>query len=600
MTIVSPTIVRAPSSRDTLGHYFLDTYDRHPDRVLCAWGQGHLTYRDTMLRVAACVERFARMGLRRGHFVACYIEEQIPVLVFDLACALTGVIPVPLSPVFSADYFFKGIVTRMNAAAIMTTPTKIDVCQRTGCKPVVLRGEPGAAYGFLPEDEELDGLDELVEIIDVNPTVDEGRARELLERTSHGIDHNDLFMVQPTSGSTGLPKLVLRRHSAFTRYAEFVGRELPPLRDDEEHHRFLLVATLTHAFGLHMLTTALSMGASICVPREIDAAAKLEEVRDLDPTVLPLLPRIQRSFHRQWQDRDRPIFGPSARVVCSAGGPADADILDEFRRQDLDVIVFYGSTEASVVAVTPAGGWRPRHAGKVVDDTELLIARDGEVLVRSPGLTPGYFNDDGLTESVFTPDGFYKTGDLGEIKEGYLRIFGRKRDLFNTAEGSNIYPDRIELMIETQPWADQAILFGDGAPFLVAFIALADGAKYGLEPGARLPEGQARADYQFVGAQLARLNLGLEKIERIVRFLLFVPSLSPKCYKLVGPGKVSRDRKAANEVYGAQVAALYDEDSSTDRVTFVPGADRRLRPRATDVEAQALNTIRKLSETTRG
>jgi long-subunit acyl-CoA synthetase (AMP-forming) len=584
-----------PTSRDTMGQYFLAAYDRDPDRVLACWSGGTMTNREVLLRTAAIAERLEELGVGRGDFVGCYLEEQLPSMLFDLACSLTGVIPVPLSPVFSFDYFLNGIVNRVGARAILTTPARIeDVCKGGGGRPLVLSGDPGLAYGFLPGHQPPDDPGRNIDIVGIRPSVSEGQAREMLARTSHGIDSSDIFMVQPTSGSTGQPKLVLRTHTSFTRYAHFVGRELP----EDGEARFLMVATLIHAFGLHMLTTALRQGASVCVPRELDAAAKLTEVRQLDPTVLPLLPRIQCSFYSQWQDRSRPMFGPSARVICSAGGAAAREVLDEFRRQDLEVIVFYGSTEASVVAVTPQQGWRAGHAGKVVDDAEIKVCEDGEILVRSPGVTPGYHDDEEITAAAFTPDRFYRTGDLGEVTvDGYLRVFGRKRDVFNTEEGSNIYPQRVEQMIEIQGWAEQALLFGDGKPFLVALIALSDADKFGLEPGTLLSENQARAEYSAIGEKLATLNLGLEKIEQIVRFLLFVPPFSSRAYQLVGSGKVRRVRKASNEIYAQPVARLYTEDPCYGLLTFVPGADRRLRPSADDNVASALRAVRALSET---
>lgn len=577
--------MRTASTRDTFGRYFLEAYDRHPDGAVVHWSGGTFSYGSVLLRAAAIVERFLELGIRPGDFVACYIEEQLPCLVFDLACALTGVIPVPLSPVYSTDYLVNGVVKKVNAKAVLTTPGCIEEVCAAGIRPMVLAGEPGLAYGFLPAD--VSSVDVDVEVLSPNCSLNESRARELLENTSHGIGCDDIFMIQPTSGSTGTPKLVLRRHCAFARYAKFVGRELEKGQTPNEPHRFLMASTLTHAFGLHILTTALRMQASVSIPLKLDAATDLEEVRQLDPTVLPLLPRVQRSFYRQWLDRSERPFGPSAQFVCSAGGLADPEILGAFKKHDLDIIVFYGSTEASVIAVTPSKGWLPRHAGKPVDDVEIKLAKTGEVLVRSSGLTPGYYKDPEMTGSVFTEDGFYRTGDVGEFSDdGYLRIVGRARDVFNTAEGSNIYPRRIEQMIETQDWAEQAIMFGDGRPYLVALIALSSSHAEGRPPGF-ISDEDLPMRYEMVRKELQKLNENLERVEKVVRFLLFSAPLDPRSYRIVGPGKVRREREAASQIYAQEIEGLYSNPSPYGWLTVVPGTDRRLRPRKDSVATAA-------------
>src|SRR4030095_11325818 len=103
-----------------------------------------------------------------------------------------------------------------------------------------------------------------------------------------------------------------------------------------------------------------SSSAAVSIPSMIDTAAELEEVRRLESTVIPAVPRVLRSFGRQYgllADK-RTLFGPSARFVCSAGGKPDYDRLEHLHNQGVDVIEFYGSTEASLVACTLAGEWR--------------------------------------------------------------------------------------------------------------------------------------------------------------------------------------------------------------------------------------------------
>src|SRR5262249_1041019 len=153
---------------------------------------------------------------------------------------------------------------------------------------------------------------------------------------------------------------------------------------------------------------------------------------------LPMVPRVLRSFYRQHtQDLvhtpGRHLFPQTAKVLFLAGGRGDPELFRYCQRQGIDTIEFYGSSEASIVALTPRDGWRPDGGGRVRPDVTLRLADDGEILVRSPGLMIGYYRAEELTRQALTEDGYFRTGDLGELSpDGYLRIRGRRTDAFNT------------------------------------------------------------------------------------------------------------------------------------------------------------------------
>jgi len=550
-------------SRNTLGSFFLASAARRPHWP-CVKRIGSVrSYADMAVSVASTVRRMRAAGIRRGDYVACYLEDQVPNLTLELACAITGVVAVPLSPLFSVDYFIDGIVRPLGVKAVLTTPALAPSLRAAG---VPLWAYPEKSAAISPDVEWL--RDEAMSF---------ERAMQVLEAEAARIAPEDVFVVQPTSGSTGKPKLVVRRHRAFTRYADFVGDQLA--WPESEPLSFLMVATLTHAFGLHMLTTAVKRGAALCVPSALDTAASLEEVRALDPVVLPLLPRMQAALMRQ-RERDDPfsdrIFGPSARYLCSAGGVADASLLERIRRTGVDIIEFYGSSEASVVALTLRGLWRPGCSGVLAPDVEARIGPDGELAVRSPGVMPGYLGDRDATKAAFDAEGYYLTGDLAEIAaDRTLRILGRKRDVFNTPEGSNIYPARIEQQIESLAPVQAAVLVGDQRPYLSALVVprepvAASGAPF-LEPHAHA------ALYERIGAELAGVNAGLERVEKVVRFLVLGEPFHPDAYRIVGPGKVRRDRQAVGALYAEATRFLY-ADTQLPEPSFVPGAERRMRP----------------------
>ena len=440
----------------SFGSVFVESALAHPEKPMIRGSSDVASYGDVARRVHAVSEQLKQCGVERGDVVACYMENQVGSIILNLANAMMGVATCPLSHVFSTEYFQAGIVDRVRPSAIVAEPRFADTFAKAGV-PVLAPGPsaPAPAMSFATADL---GLDIRVVL-------------DTLQSMAARSTPDDLLMIAPTSGSTGVPKLVRRRHAGFLRYARFVGHEL----DDGSSHNMLLCASLNHVFGMHMLTTAMRLGACVSIPSEIDTSADLVEVRELDPTIIPMVPRVQRSFARQHQrvfEGHGSVFGPSAKFVCSAGGPANVEVLRQLQSQGLMIIEFYGSTEASVVAVTPRGQWRPGWAGKLAGDVEVWTDERRELWVRSPGVSPGYLDSIELNRETFDLDGYYRTGDLAEISDGWLRITGRAKDVFNTAEGSNIYPRRIEQKLEQLPRVEQAMLVGDGRPYMSAVLVL--------------------------------------------------------------------------------------------------------------------------------
>jgi len=530
-----------------VGAYFLSAARRHPARCFVDSPGLQLTFDDAVARVAEIAGALEAAGLRRGDRVACYCNDQVPLVLFLLACALGGVLPCPVSTVFSYDFLLRGVMQRLGVRHVFTAPGRARSLRALGVIPLCLVA---------------DDATDAIALTGAGAQPRSRSARELLERASERISAGDPLLIATTAGSTGLPRLVVRRHTGPLRYAHHVGDALRDAR--AEVPRMLLLAALTHAFGLHMFATALRLGATLCVPTRLDTAASLDEIRALDPTILPLVPRVQRALYQQAVagDPSARLFGPGAEVVCSAGGAPPLAVLARIQDDGLDVLEFYGSTEASLVALTPRGAWRPGRAGKPVDDADVRFAPDGEILVRSPGLFIEYFGDAEATRAAMTDDGYLRTGDHGRLDaDGYLEVAGRKAALLKLAEGSALYPDRIEDLVEGLPWVRQAILVGDDRPYLVALITVApevDGlGAAALGAHGHVPPGDAPAVYQRAAAALGELNRGLERPERIARFALFARPFGDPIHAPVAGAKIRRDRAAAEARFAAILRTLY-------------------------------------------
>jgi long-chain acyl-CoA synthetase len=284
------------------------------------------------------------------------------------------------------------------------------------------------------------------------------------------------------------------------------------------------------------------------------------------------------------------LFPPTARVVVVAGGTPDPEILEICKQQGIEPMELYGSSEASIVALTPRGRWQPGWAGRVLPDVDLQVAEDGELLVDSPGVMLGYHGAPQLTSQATAPSGHYRTGDLGELApDGYLRIRGRKADIFNTPEGSTIHPGRIEILIERLGWAEQVMLIGDQRPYLTCFIAVNAPGLAGEDPDGFLDVERHASLYRRLAADLMAINAGLERIEKVVLFALFARPFDPATYKSVGQGKVRRDRAHFEVLYQVRLARLYANELDLQDSPMNLHEDRRGTTKELDVPSLRLD-----------
>jgi long-chain acyl-CoA synthetase len=232
-------------------------------------------------------------------------------------------------------------------------------------------------------------------------------------------------------------------------------------------------------------------------------------------------------------------------------------ILRFFELIGIPLMGSYGSTECGGVTLSGIGESKPGSLGKPFPNCEIRIATDGELLVRGPTVTPGYFENPEATRDAIDPEGWFHTGDLGRIDaDGCLFIVGRKKDVFNCSEGSNIYPGYIELLLENDPFIRQAILLGDGRPFIAALI-VPDKRKIAAElhkDASALTESEIAA---LLEAGIDRVNSRLEQFEKIRRFLVVADDFSDQVRTVTVFQKTKIDRKAVDQRYRKEIEEIY-------------------------------------------
>lgn len=350
--------------------------------------------------------------------------------------------------------------------------------------------------------------------------VEEAGARSPLAAWREGlrsVGREDMATVIYTSGTMGLPKGVVLTHGNFLANLEGILGALPVSHEDT----FLSFLPLSHSFertgGQYM---PLLVGATIYYAESVEKVP--ENLREVKPTIVLSVPRLYEKMYERAQGRvaagpafrrklferaiatgreryalekagrpvgwkiearlalyDRLVFrkvreavGGRLRYFVSGGARLEEKIGEFFYAAGVPIVEGYGLTETSpVISCNRLGSLRFGTVGRPLHNVEVKISDEGEVLTRGPHVMRKYWNNEEDTEEAFTEDGWYRTGDIGEIDgEGYLRITDRIKNLIVLSTGKNVAPQPIETALVAAPHVSQAILFGDGKQYVSALI----------------------------------------------------------------------------------------------------------------------------------
>lgn len=547
----------------TVDDSFRASVRRHPDRVFLrridSEGVLHeITHRDAAIRVAGTVKKLRELGIAHGEMLACYIDDHTDSLFFWLSCFNAGVIPAPVAPAYSTS-MMRNIADRCKARFWFCHPNDAARLASEDIRPLCY--------------VDADTGDTSIHAIPKTPKMSFEEAMALLEKEGEGQNNKTPLFIMPTSGTTGESKLPMWDHQTMEGSADDFLLALGIDEANPTEERFLVATSLTHGLGMTDCFTAPVIGSTLCFARKFDVDMPLEDVRTLDFSITFMTPRVLRSLHKQWlairKSEDEKIFGPRARIVAFAGAPPDAELVRLIEKQGITVIDIWGTAEAGIKTATALGPWTEGTVGKPYPQSQIRVSEDGELLAKNPHMMIGYYGDDALTKEAFTEDGFYKTGDAGEIlPNGNVRITGRKKDVFNTYEGANIYPGRLEIAIEAFPWVKQAFLLGDRLPF-IGTLAVVDGVTSDAPDGYLDPAAHAEL-YARAREAFVTFNEKLEFVEKVRRFVLLGKPFPETMHKVVTIGKVRRSRAEFYKTYKERIEWLYSTAPSAGHYVEPP------------------------------
>jgi long-subunit acyl-CoA synthetase (AMP-forming) len=591
--------------RDTLVHQIAAWAEETPDRPAlhkkAASGWRTWTWRDYWRDVRRVAKGLIALGLEPHQSVALVGKNRPEWVVCQFGIMAAGGVPAPIyvtNTVEQAAY----IVAQSGAViAVADGPDQL-----SKLKEGEQRGLMRVAH-FVTMDE-VPGADPKVVSLEALMKLGDGSDDAELDRRLGALDPDATAFLIYTSGTTALPKGVELTERGLVAIGAAVLEDIPNLKGPEIGLSYLPLCHAAEQIFTNFLPLATGSEVYFC-PELADLKTYLAEVR---PTVFLGVPRVWEKFEAALRARLAEAKGAKGKLVAWAMKTeldcfrrtvredreidtwsrrlAHKLVLDKVKRSlgfdriklagtgaapiamstlelfaSLGVVLHegFGMTETTGLA-TMQKYTRPVFGtvGRAIAGVEVRIADDGEILLKGVNMTKGYFKKPDDTKALFTDDGWLKTGDLGTVENGYLRITGRKKDLIITAGGKNIAPAEVEQFLASLPGVGQALVVGDRRPYLVLLLALDAEACHALADAAdakRSPIQELASDpkvHAFVERWIEdNCNKKVARYQTIKRFEILPAPFTIATGELTPTMKVKRN--VVLEKYGALVERMY-------------------------------------------
>jgi long-chain acyl-CoA synthetase len=430
----------------------------------------------------------------------------------------------------------------------------------------------------------------------------------LFERRIDELDADDLSVLIYTSGTTGPPKGAMLTHRNVVWMGRTITHDNPMYPTDEVmsflplchifERLFSVFAHVTHGYTVNFIESLdtvtdnmmeISPTVGYAVPRIWEKYSSAIYIRMSDATWFKRLvfytafkigqkraslrmdfkevpSYLEALYHlahfavfRKLKER---LGFDRIRVAYSGAAPISPEVLRFFQSIGVNLIEGYGQTEGTgVTCVSRVGRVKFGTVGPPITGTEIKIAEDGEILVRSPSVFKGYFKDPKATEEALK-EGWLYSGDVGEIDEdGYLKITDRKKDIIVTAGGKNITPQYIENKLKFSPYINDAVVIGDRRKYLTSLIMIDEDnvVKYAQDHKVHFSTykdlTQSPEIVKLIQRELDKVNETLARVEQVKRFTILPKKLYEEDGEVTPTMKVKR--KYVNEAFGDLIEAMY-------------------------------------------
>ena len=546
-------------------------------------------------------------GIKPGDKIALFSPNRYEWWVTDLAILSIGAVNVPIYATNSA----------VEAKYIIENSDSV----------ICFTGEKEHLDKVMEVRDKLPGLREIIVfddlkssvegVIDLKEAMKQGSAfdgKAGFEERLKSINPDDMATIIYTSGTTGDPKGVMLSHNNFISNVNQLYSVDPELFKEE--HTLLSFLPLSHSFERTVgYYSALNAGKKVCFAE--DFSKILQNLQEVRPTLIVSVPRLYEKIHAgilakvseapsvkkalfnwamslakknlpyicrdkprkglfalQYALADKIIFSkPKAalgmdrlRFALSGGGPLSVSDAEFFLGMGIKVCEGFGLTETSPVTHGNRPDFiKPGTVGPALKDTLVKIGEGGEVLIKGPQVMMGYYKNEAATKEVMTEDGFFRTGDIGEIdSDGYLKITGRIKDLIVTSGGKNISPQNIENSLKTSIYIEQVAVIGDNRKYLSALIvpAFAELENWAKNNGISFASRRELLEHPEVqklfAGEIQENTKHYARVEQIRKFKLLDAEWSQQTDELTPTLKVKR--RVIDKKYAREIESMYAED----------------------------------------
>jgi long-chain acyl-CoA synthetase len=585
---------------DTINKRLAAAIRKYPKRPALsakqAGNQGWRTY--TYHEIGELARRFSlglrALGIERGDRVALLSENRPEWAVADCAIMAAGGVTVTIYPTLPSAQVTYILQDSGSKAIIVSDAKQLEKAKLSQADSpdlsILIAMEGGSAKGSV------------LSFDDVLKKGDSAKLEESFESRRDSVSPHDLMSIVYTSGTTGSPKGAMLSHGNMVASVSGVAQAFPLNPPDET---FLSFLPLCHVFERVTYCLSLTMGAHTYYN---DSIFKLiDNMAAVKPTIMQCVPRVFESIYERVQDqvskspaRRRRIFHWATKVGWeyaerrNAGrfvGPilalqhrfADVLVLSKVRRRfggrlkffvsggapmsletgrffhsiGIPILEGWGLTETTAASTAnPYGRVKLGTVGIAGFGAEVKAAPDGELMIRGPHVMRGYWNHPEATAEAIDPNGWFHSGDIGEIDEdGYIKITDRKKDIIVLANGKKVAPQPIETTLKHSPYLAEVVLLGDKSDSVRALIvpnfeAVKSWAK---EQGQEKPTNESliadAAVRKLVKSEIDKRSANLADFEKIKRFALIDHAFSIESGELTPTLKVKR--RVVSEKYGS-------------------------------------------------
>jgi long-chain acyl-CoA synthetase len=542
-------------------------------------------------RVRATVALLQRWGIQRGDRVALVSENRWEWPVVDFAILAIGAVAVPLYQTLTPEQM--GYILRDCGAKAFFLSDKKQYGK------LLAAGElPAMEHVCVFDEGGFDNADSFVEALKSAPSLEEPDAAfdALVKETKP----EELATIVYTSGTTGDPKGVMLTHQ---NVAQNLRHSTDGLYIDESDSSISFLP-LSHALARHLDYAIYGNGAVIAyLPKFDDLVGAMKAIR---PTIFLAVPRVYEKVrqgteskstgfkkkifgwamgvgakHREevmagkepgslsWKlanklvySKLREAFGGRARMFISGGAPLGMDSANWFLDAGIRVFEGYGLTETSpVISRNTFDAYRIGTVGQIIPNLEIRTAADGEIEARGTSVFIGYYKRDEETKKEFTPDGWFKTGDIGKLEDGFLSITDRKKELLKTSGGKYIAPQPIEGKLKADGLVSNAAVVGDSRKFASVLISpdMASLKRWAGQNGVStaseeemVKDPKVRKQYESI---VKKVNATLEHHETLKKVSVVAEEWTVDAGELTPSMKLKR--RVILEKYKSQIEGMY-------------------------------------------